>query len=124
MVDWDTWISETYLGGNYQGTVVGVDASSLTARALLERFTSDADDNFIHFYHEDYDTAFNQAVASTDEQEQIAFYKECQTILTNEAANVYLQDMAELVALNNKYAGYEFYPLYVLDVSKLYEVTE
>ncbi len=124
LVDWDTWISETYLGGNYESTVVGVDAASLTARALLERFTSGAEDNFIHFYHDDYDSAFQMAITSINEEEQIAYYKECQTILTNEAANVYLQDMAELVALNSKYAGYEFYPLYVLDVSKIYEVIE
>ena len=44
----------------------------------------------------------------------------CETILTNTAANVYIQDMAELVALNKKYAGYEFYPLYIQDIAKLY----
>ena len=35
-----------------------------------------------------------------------------------------MQDMAEFVALNKKYAGYEFYPLYVQDFSKLYIVEE
>lgn len=40
------------------------------------------------------------------------------------AANVYIQDLPYLVALNKKYAGYEFYPLYVQDVSKLYIVEE
>ena len=30
-----------------------------------------------------------------------------------------VKDMAEFVALNNKYEGYVFYPLYVQDISKV-----
>jgi len=40
--------------------------------------------------------------------------------LTENAANVYIQDMADLVAVRNGVAGLTFYPLYVLDVSTLY----
>jgi mannose-1-phosphate guanylyltransferase len=29
-----------------------------------------------------------------------------------------LPDLAEMVAINNKYTGYEFYPIYVLDIAK------
>lgn len=124
LIEWDTWLSEVYSGRNYEATVVGVDASSLTASALLMRFNSTADNNFINFNSEAYDTAFANAQAATVEEEQTAYYKECETILTEEAANVYIQDLAELVALNKKYAGYEFYPLYVQDFSKLYIVEE
>ena len=120
LIDWDSWVSDVYVGGNYESTVVGVDASSLTASALLERFTTDAEKNFINFSNAEYDEAFKNARLSVTDEEQIAYYKECQKILTDEAANVYIQDMPELVALNKKYAGYEFYPLYIMDISKLY----
>jgi fatty acid-binding protein DegV len=40
-------------------------------------------------------------------------------ILAEDAANVYIQDLPEFVALNKKYTGYEFYPLYVQDIAKL-----
>jgi len=63
-----------------------------------------------------------QTGETVDDAVQTAYYKECLQILTDEAANVYIQDLAELVALNKKYAGYEFYPLYVQDFSKLYIV--
>lgn len=124
LIEWDSWLSDVYAGRQYESTVVGVDASSMTARALLERFTSTADNNFINFNSAEYDAAFNSAISSMNEEEQTAFYKECETILTEEAANVYIQDIAELVVLRDTYAGYEFYPLYVQDVSKLYIVEE
>lgn len=31
-VTWDSWVSDTYVGRNFQSTVVGVDASTMTAR--------------------------------------------------------------------------------------------
>ena len=124
LIEWDSWLSDVYAGREYQATVVGVDASSLTASALLMRFTSTAGNNFVNFKSEAYDTAFANAQAASADEEQTAYYKECEKILTEEAANVYIQDLAELVALNKKYAGYEFYPLYVQDFSKLYLVEE
>jgi len=120
LVEWDTWVSESYVGRNFEATLVGVDASTLTARALLERFTSDHSKNFINFDNAAYDAAFANVIASVDDAEKTAYYKECEQILAQEAANVYIQDMASLVALNNKYGGYEFYPLYVQDFSLLY----
>ena len=47
-----------------------------------------------------------------------------ETILNEDAANVYIQDMASEVVLRNTYDGYAFYPLYVMDMSKIYKVSE
>ena len=91
---------------------------------MLLRFNSDSSKNFINYSNQEYDAAYARAVGTTDEEERTAAFKECQQILTETAANVYIQDMAEFVAINKKYAGYEFYPLYVQDYSKLYIVGE
>ena len=56
----------------------------------------------------------------TDDAEQVAVYREMERNLTENAANVYIQDMADLVAVRNGVEGLTFYPLYVLDVSTLY----
>ncbi len=120
LVEWDTWVSETYIGRQFESTVVGVDASTLTARALLERFTSDNDKNFINFNSKEYDEAFEKAITSTDDAKKTEYYKLCEEILAKEAANVYIQDMASMVALNSNYGGYIFYPLYVQDFAALY----
>ena len=122
LVEWNTWVEDVYSGRQFEATVVGVDASNLTAGALLDRFESTAGKNFINYNNEAYDTALNNARACVDDAEKTAYYKECLTILNESAANVYIQDLAEFVAINKKYAGYEFYPLYVQDISKLYIV--
>ena len=51
--------------------------------------------------------------------EKTTYYKECERILSETAANVYIQDLPEFVALNKKYTGYEFYPLYIQDIAKI-----
>lgn len=124
LIEWDSWLSDVYAERSYESTVVGVDASSLTARALLERFTSGADDNFVNYSNADYDNAFAAALAEVDPEKQTAHYNECQGILAEDAANVYIQDLPELVAINKKFAGYEFYPLYAQDISKIYLVEQ
>lgn len=119
LVEWDSWLSDVYQNRQFQSTVVGVDASNLTGASLLQRFTSDSPKNFINYSNEDYDAAFEKAIGSVDDEEKTTYYKECEKILSDTAANVYIQDLPEFVALNKKYTGYEFYPLYVQDVSKL-----
>ena len=122
LVDWNTWLSETYTNRNYEATVIGVDAPQLTATAFLDRFVSTAGDNFVNYENADYDVAFANAMATTDEAQKVVYFKECETYLAEDAANVYIQDLPEFTALNKKYAGYEFYPMYVMDVSKIYIV--
>lgn len=123
-VDWNTWLSDVYVGRNYESTVIGVDAANLSANALLSRFESEAGDNFTNYSNNAYDMAFEEAILSDDDDAATAKYKECAKILNEDAANVYIQDLPDFVALNKKYTGFEFYPLYVLDVSKIKAVTE
>lgn len=120
LVEWDSWLSDVYMGRNYESTVIGLDASTLSARAMLERFTSDSGKNFTNYNNAEYDKAYAAAVASTDDAVQTANYKECLTILAQDAANVYIQDLPNMVAVNSRFGGYEFYPLYVMDISKMY----
>lgn len=122
LVDWSTWYDEVYKGRNFEATITGMDASSLSASALLARFESTSSKNFIGFENEDYDAAYAAAVACTDEQEQTELFRECQRILTENAANVYIQDVAEFVAMQPDVGGYEFYPMYLMDLAKVYKI--
>ena len=116
-VEWESWVQDTYTNRQFQSTVVGVDASNMTARALLERFTSTADDNFINYSNADYDALFQQAITCYDDAEQTQLYKDMEKNLTEHAANVYIQDLADLVAMRTGLEGLQFYPIYVLDLS-------
>lgn len=123
LIEWETWLSDVYQGRSYEATLVGVDASTLTAGAMLNRFRSDAHNNFINYNNAEYDAAYENALAAEavmDEEKATGYYKECEEILARTAANVYIQDMCELVAIRDGYAGYTFYPLYIQDFTKLY----
>ena len=117
LVEWESWVSDVYAGRNFQATLVGVDASSMTARALLERFTSTYPKNFINYNNAEYDALFAQAQACYDDAEQTEIYKAMLRNLTENAANAYIQDLADLVAVRKGLTGLEFYPIYVLDLS-------
>ena len=119
LVEWNSWLSDVYTGRDFESTVIGVDASYLAASALLSRFESTAANNFINFKSDAYDKAYNKTLTTADDDERTALYLECEKILADEAANVYIQDLPEYVVLNKKFTGYEFYPLYVQDISKL-----
>ena len=116
-IEWESWVSDVYTGRQFQSTVVGVDASNMTARALLERFTSTYGTNFINYNNADYDQLFAQAVATYDDAAQTELYKQMERNLTENAANVYIQDLADLVAVRKGLEGVTFYPIYVLDLS-------
>ena len=120
LVEWATWLSDVYAGREYQATVVGVDASTMTARALLERFTSTAGNNFINYNSPLYDSLFVKATSSGGDAAQTEFYKEMEADLTKNAANVYIQDLADLVAVRKGLEGVTFYPIYVLDLSGIH----
>ena len=101
-----------------------MDAHGVAASDLLARFQSDNEKNFINFNNEEYDKAYQAAIAETDDAKQVDAFKNCEKILTEHAANVYIQDVASFVALSPGYDGFQFYPLYVADFSKVYKVAE
>lgn len=119
-VEWSTWLDTIYNGRQFQATVVGVDAANMTARAMLERFTSDYAKNFINYSSPAYDALFQQAINATDEATQTDLYKQMETMLADTAANVYIQDLSDLVAMRQDLGGLKFYPIYVLDLSTVY----
>jgi len=123
LVEWATWYDETYKGRKFESTVVGMDTHSLAASGCLARFQSGSGKNFINFNSPEYDETFAKALATVDEAEQTALFKECERILTNEAANVYIQDSASFAVMQKDVAGYQFYPaLYIMDLSTMYRV--
>ena len=119
-VEWSTWLDTIYNGRQFQATVVGVDAANMTARAMLERFTSDYAKNFINYSSPAYDALFQQAINATDEAAQTDLYKQMESMLADTAANVYIQDLSDLVAMRQDLGGLKFYPIYVLDLSTVY----
>lgn len=120
LIEWDSWLSDVYANRDYEATVVGIDASVLSGSALLQRFTSEASGNLSNYVSAEYDGFYEAASKTTDDSVVTENYKAMEQLLSDDCANVYIQDMANMVALNSNYGGYEFYPIYVQDMSKIY----
>ena len=120
LLDWSTWLSEVYSKRNFQTTVTGVTSDNMTARKLLERFGTTTGNNFTNYSNSEYDAVLALALSESDDAAQTELYKKLEMNLTENAANVYIQDLADLIAVRNGLGGYVLYPLYVMDVSTLF----
>ena len=114
------WTADVYRNREFEATICAIASNDMSAREMLERYTSDAAKNFINFSNEEFDRVVAQAKASLDQKEQIALYKRAEEILNEQAASLWLMDMNELVVMNPKLDGYTFYCTYVLDLSTIY----
>ncbi|MCL2368977.1 MAG: ABC transporter substrate-binding protein [Oscillospiraceae bacterium] len=120
LVEWTYWVSEVNVGRQFESTVIGFAARDLTARSALERFVSDNRRNLINFNSPAYDAVFAEALTETDDARRIQLYRELQAILAREAANVYLQDLVNMVAIRRDLAGFQFYPIYVMNLATVH----
>lgn len=121
-VEWATWLSDVYQGRKYEATVVGLD-STLAPKDMLGRFyESHSEKNFLNYSNPEYDKLYAKAVATTDDKEKVELYGQLQELLTQDAASAYIMDPPLLVAVNPELDGYTFYPLYVMDMSKVYYI--
>ena len=114
------WTTDVYRGREFEATICAIASNDMSAREMLERYTSDASKNFISFSNEEFDRVVAQAKATLDPEEQVKLYKRAEEILNEEAASLWLMDMGELVVLNPRLDGYTFYCTYVLDLSTVY----
>ncbi len=117
-VDWPTWLSDVYQGRKYQATVIALDAT-MAPGDVLRYFYEGHKSNFVNFNNKEFNELYEKAMAATDQAEKTKYYKEAQTVLTDNAASVWLMSPSIMVAVKKEIKGYTFYPIYVQDLSKL-----
>lgn len=122
-VEWSTWLKEVYKEKKFEATIVGFDGT-LAPNDWLKKYVSDSSKNFMNYSNDEYDKVFEEAYNTVDEMKKTELYKQAQMILAEDAAAVYIQDPANLVAVSKKFGGYTFYPTAAEDMSLLYRVTE
>ncbi len=119
LIEWATWLSDVYAKHEFEATVIGLD-SQLVPGDILKYYVGGRPKNFINYTNERFDAAYSAAAATVDTAAKVAYYKELQGYLAQDAASVFLQSPALMVAVNPKLAGYTFYPVYVQDMSTIY----
>ncbi|MCR5684118.1 MAG: ABC transporter substrate-binding protein [Lachnospiraceae bacterium] len=119
LVEWASWVSDTYVGRQYETTIIGLD-SKLAPSDVLRFYPTSSSKNFINYFNDDFDAIFAKAQKAVNEAEKAEYYKQLEKKLTEEAVSAYIQSPAQLVAINKNLGGYCFYPIYVQDMSTIY----
>ncbi|MCR5331488.1 MAG: ABC transporter substrate-binding protein [Lachnospiraceae bacterium] len=123
LVEWGTWVSDTYVGRQFESTIVGLD-SKLAPSDVLRFFFKDSSKNFVNYFSDDFDALFAKAKKTVNETEKADYYKQLEKMLTDDAVSAFIQSPAQLVAVNKKLGGYTFYPVFVQDMSTVYYKTD
>ena len=76
----------------------------------------------INYNNPEYDRLMEAAKNEVNDTLRTQLYQDAARQLTETAANVYIQDMADFVVMKQNLDGYHFYPLYVMDLSTLHYV--
>ncbi|WP_320130107.1 ABC transporter substrate-binding protein [uncultured Sphaerochaeta sp.] len=118
-VEWATWLDQVYAKAQYQSTIIGL-TGKLDPDSVLGRYTTTYPRNFFKFSNARFDELIAKAKVETNDASRISMYKECQKILTENAAAVYVCDPNLTVAARKDLKGYVFYPVGFMDLSKLY----
>lgn len=118
-VEWGVWLSDVYKGRKFDSTIIGLTSDN-TPSSVLGRYQSTGGSNFINYSNAEYDDVLAKAEKETDDKKRTADYKQLQTILTKDAASVYIQDPNILIAIRKNIQGYKIYPIYVQDLSSIY----
>jgi peptide/nickel transport system substrate-binding protein len=123
LVDWAAWLSGVYRERQYQSTIISLDANNVSPRSFLSRYYSTGGSNFLNYRSEAYDRVYDAAQVEPGEAERAALYREAQSIVSADAAAVYIQDiLGFLVFPRGRFGGVINYPLYVVDFSTLYRI--
>jgi peptide/nickel transport system substrate-binding protein len=122
-VDWATWLADVYRGRKYEATIISLDASTISPRAFLSRYRSNAGSNFLNFKNGEFDRVYDEITAEPDDDKRISLYRRAQRIISDNAAAVYIQDIYNFSALaKGRYGGIVNYPLYVFDFAPVYRM--
>ncbi len=116
LVEFTTWYSDAYVDRKYEATVVAVDGT-LAPSSYFAKNVSTAHNNFTNYNNPEFDKIYAQALAETNLDAKVDYYKQLQKLLSDDAASIYCQDPSNLLAINSKLEGYEFYPVSAQDMS-------
>ncbi|WP_044296887.1 ABC transporter substrate-binding protein [Robinsoniella peoriensis] len=118
LIEWAQWLDTVYGKANYEATIIG-HSGKLDPNDFLNRFDSAYDKNYFKFSDPQYDELIHQAAVSTDEAKRVELFKECQQLLVDQAAAVYIQDPDVIYATSKSVQGMKNYPVTFLDMSSI-----
>lgn len=118
LVEWAQWLDQVYTKADYEASIVG-HSGKLDPQDFLNRFTSTYAKNYFKYSNPEYDALVEAAAATSNQEQRAALYKECQQMLADHAAAVYIQDPYLIYAVNKAYTGMKIYPMTFYDMGSI-----
>lgn len=116
LVEWGTWLDKVYTKAQFQSTVIAFNGK-LEPNDILTRYVSTNKRDFIKFNNKEFDSLMTSARSEKNISRRVQMYKDCQKLLTENAASVFICDPNLIVATKKNLHGYTFYPITFIDFS-------
>ena len=114
VVEWTTWLSRIFNGGDYDMTIIGQsEPRDINVYANP--------DYYFHYDNPQVRDFLAQAESSADQDEQTRLYQETATVIAEDAASVWVFNPSTLIAARMDLYGYwEDQPTPALDMTEVY----
>jgi len=119
-LEWGTWLEQVYFGRDYQLTCIG-HTGRLDPDPFLNRYVSDAKENYMNYHNPRYDEIIRQAATITDLEKRKELYAEAQRLLADDAVALYLMSPLWTVGMRKEVEGWQIYPIDIFDLRTVYK---
>lgn len=109
MIEWSTWLEDVYTNFDHEATIIGL-TGKIDPYDVLIRFKDGYKRNFINYNNEEYNEMMDKAIQEMDQEKQIEYYKQAQSLLAEDASSVYLVDPDRIIATQPDIEGLELFP--------------
>lgn len=110
LIEWAQWLDGVYNKRDYEATVIG-HSGKLDPQDFLNRFSTSYAKNYFNFSNADYDALIAKGSTTANEKDRATIYKQCQQMLVDQAASVFIQDPSIIFAANKRVSGLTIYPV-------------
>lgn len=110
LIEWAQWLDGVYGKRDYEATVIG-HSGKLDPQDFLNRFSTTYAKNYFNFSNPDYDALIKQGSTMADQSKRSEIYKQCQQMLVDQAASVFIQDPDIIFASSKRVSGLKIYPV-------------
>lgn len=118
-IEWSSWLEDVYNNAKYEATIVGL-TGKLDPQEVLGRYETTYAKNFFKFSNADFDKLISEGKIEINEAKRADLYKQAQTLLTEQAAAVFIMDPNRTVAMKGNLKGFKMYPVQKYDFAEMY----
>lgn len=119
IVEWAYWLSEVYVGRNYDLTVVG-HTGRLDPYALLVKYLSTGSENYFNYSSSEVDQLLGMYKTELNEEKRTEYIQTIQRILASDVPALYIQDPIQIFVSASDVFGFASFPINIYKFKDVY----